>query len=38
MDAPLACVLQGANWIPADSFESRVTPAIIRNLIQVGNL
>ncbi|EDV27731.1 uncharacterized protein TRIADDRAFT_21862 [Trichoplax adhaerens] len=31
-DVPI--FLKGANWIPADSFESRVTPTVIRNLLQ----
>lgn len=31
-DVPI--FLKGANWIPADSFESRVTPDVIKNLLQ----
>ncbi|XP_037551218.1 beta-mannosidase [Nematolebias whitei] len=26
--------LKGSNWIPADSFQDRVSPAVLRNLLQ----
>ncbi|XP_033869509.2 beta-mannosidase isoform X1 [Acipenser ruthenus] len=30
----LPIFLKGSNWIPADSFQDRVTPEILRNLLQ----
>ncbi|MGH0160516.1 UNVERIFIED_CONTAM: hypothetical protein FKN15_052526 [Acipenser sinensis] len=30
----LPIFLKGSNWIPADSFQDRVTPDILRNLLQ----